>query len=119
MFGSSFAPNYWTFTGLRFFVGVASGGILSITAVYTLEIVGPQYREIAGTLPLMPDAIAEATLAVFAYLAPTWNVYLLGYSGVSLVILILMFFLPETPRWLIANGKADGAVDLMTKAAKL
>ena len=92
---------------------------MSITSVFTLEIVGPQHRESAGTLILLPDSVALATLAGWAYLASTWRVYLLEIGGFSLAILVLMFFLPETPRWLIANGKAEAAVALMTKAAKL
>ncbi|PZC71534.1 hypothetical protein B5X24_HaOG213178 [Helicoverpa armigera] len=118
MIASAFAPTYWTFTALRFFVGVASGGIMSITAVFTLETVGPQHREVAGTLALLPDSIAEASLALFAYLATTWRVYLLEIGGLSSGILLLLLFLPETPRWLMAKGKADAVVELMTKAAK-
>lgn len=119
MLGAAFAPNYWTFTALRFFVGVASGGIMSITAVFTLEIVGPQHREMAGGLAVLPDGMAECTLAGFAYFAPTWNMYLLGFSGASVVILMVLLFMPETPRWLVTSGKADRAVEVMTKAAKL
>lgn len=119
MIGTAFTPNYWTFTAIRLFVGLASGGIMSITSVYTLEVVGPQHRELAGTLVLLPDSIAEATLPGFAFLASTWRVYLLEFGGVSLAILLFLVFLPETPRWLMANGKANEIVELMTKAAKL
>ncbi|CAB3239596.1 unnamed protein product [Arctia plantaginis] len=118
MMTAAFAPTYWTFTALRFFVGVASGGIMSITAVFTIEIVGPAHREMAGGLALLPDSISEILLAGFAYFAPTWNIYLLGFSGTSVVIATMLLFLPETPRWLVTTGKVDRAVELMTKAAK-
>ncbi|CAH0605681.1 unnamed protein product [Chrysodeixis includens] len=118
MVSSSFTSSFWIFTTLRFFVGVASGGIMSITSVYVLELVGPQYRELAGTLILIPDALAEATLSVFAYLSPTWNIYILALSVASIIITFTQFFLPETPRWLVARRMADKAVVVMTKAAK-
>ncbi|KAJ8733088.1 hypothetical protein PYW08_001386 [Mythimna loreyi] len=115
---TAFAPDYWSFTVLRFFVGLASGGIMSITSVYILEVVGPQHKELAGPLSLLPDSIALATLSGFAYLATSWRIYLLEFGGISTAIMVLLFFLPETPRWLMANGKADKTVELMTKAAK-
>lgn len=119
MMAAAFAPTYWTFTALRFFVGAASGGIMSITAVFNIEIVGPGHREIAGGLGLLPDSISEIILAVFAYFAPTWKIYLLGFSGTSVVIATMLLFIPETPRWLVTTGKVDKAVELMSKAAKL
>lgn len=118
MIAAPFAPSYWIFTTVRFFVGLASGGVMIIGIVYILETVGPQYREIAGTLTLLPDGISEASLSGIAYYSPGWRIYLIGYSLISLVIASLVLFLPETPRWLISKGKFDKGIQILITAAK-
>lgn len=113
-----FTPNYWIFTTTRFFIGLASGGVMIIGIVYILETVGPQYREIAGTLTLLPDGISESSLSGIAYYSPGWRMFLLGYSFISLVISTLVLFLPETPRWLFSKGKFEEAINILSTAAK-
>ncbi|XP_046963293.1 organic cation transporter protein-like [Vanessa cardui] len=118
MIPTSFAPDYWTFTVLRFIVGFASGGSFIVCVPIIMEIIGKRYREVAGALCVLPDGIGEALLAPFAYFLPKWNTYLLGFSMSCIFILFLICFLPESPRWLISNGKVDQAIEEMTRAAK-
>lgn len=113
-----FSYNYWTFNIIRFFIGLTSGGTMIIGIVYILEIVGPKYRELAGSLALLPDGFSEASLSLFAYMSPNWRIYILGYSIVSVCIVIFVFLLPETPRWLMSKRKEKFALEIMTKAAK-
>lgn len=84
-----------------------------------MENIGKRYREVAGALCILPDGIAEASLALFAYYLPTWNNYLLGFSVSCIFIVILICFVPESPRWLISVGKIDEAVKILERAAKL
>lgn len=118
MFGAPFSPNYWIFAVFRFLIGLASGGIITSTPVYISEIVGPKVKDVAGTLSLTVDQLSTISLALFAYLAPTWRWYQLQYSSVAIFVLAAILFIPETPRWLIATKKYDEAVILMTKAAR-
>lgn len=48
MVASPFSPNYWVYAGLRFVIGMSSGGVLVVGIVIVLEVVGPQHRDIAG-----------------------------------------------------------------------
>lgn len=119
MFAVPFSPTYWTVTACRFFIGLGSGGIFSLTAVYTTEVIGTRLIEVVSCTALLPDGIGLASLAIFAYFTKSWRMFMIEYSAVSVVIVVLLFFLPETPRWLIANGKAKQAVKVMTQAAKM
>ncbi|XP_063360690.1 organic cation transporter protein-like [Cydia amplana] len=118
MVASSFAPDYWTFCSLRFFTGVATGGVLIVSIVIVLEVVGPQHREAAGCGINLPDGLAEASLVSFVQFSPTWRIYLLSMSGASALIMVFLVLLPESPRWLMATGRLDEAKALMMKAAK-
>lgn len=97
---------------------MASGGTMIISLVYIIEIVGPQYREAAGSLAILPDGLAQALLSVFAYYSVDWRMYLLEYTVVSVFIYIFIVCLPESPRWLIAKGNGQQALVVMTRAAK-
>lgn len=117
MLAVPFAPGYWIFNALRFFIGMASGGTMIIGLVFIIEIVGPQYREAAGSLALMPDGLTQALLSVFAHFATDWRMYLLEYAIASIFIYVFIILLPESPRWLMAKGNYERTVDVMTKAA--
>ncbi|XP_059047772.1 solute carrier family 22 member 1-like [Achroia grisella] len=116
---SSFTTDIWSFTGLRFIVGLGSGGIMATTIVIILEVVGPEHKEFAGGASILGDGISQSVLAICAYYASTWNIYILSYAILSLLILIPIIFLPETPRWLVANRQSDKAIKLMTTVANL
>ncbi|XP_052740651.1 solute carrier family 22 member 13 [Bicyclus anynana] len=119
MIPTSFVSSYWAFNSLRFVTGIASGGSLIVAIPVIMEITGKRYREYAGATCLLPDGIAQALLALFAYYLPYWDTYLLGLSVTCILILILVCFVPESPRWLVANGKVDNALKIMFGAAKV
>lgn len=118
MLAVPFAPSYWIFNGLRFLIGMASGGTMIISLVFIIEIVGPQHREAAGSLAILPDGLAQALLSIFAYLSVDWRMFLLEYAVASVLIYVFIICLPESPRWLMAKGNGEEALAVMTKAAK-
>lgn len=95
-----------------------SGGVLVVGILFVLENVGSKYREFAGNLALLPDGFTEVILSGIAYYSTTWRMYLFTYSLLSIYILLIVFVVPETPRWLLSKGKADAAVKILTRAAK-
>nr|XP_034829888.1 organic cation transporter protein-like isoform X1 [Maniola hyperantus] len=119
MVATPFTTTYWSFSSLRFVTGVASGGSLIVAIPVMMEIVGKRYREYVGALCLFPDCFAQASLALYAYYLPAWKNYLHGLSVTSIFILVLVCFVPESPRWLISHGKVDKAVEIMFGAAKV
>lgn len=72
----------------------------------------------SGCCVNIPDGIAEALLCVFVYFSPTWRVYLLSLAVVSILILASMVLIPESPRWLMTNGRLVEMKKLMVYAAK-
>ncbi|XP_026756642.2 solute carrier family 22 member 3-like isoform X2 [Galleria mellonella] len=116
---SSFALDFWSFTSLRFIVGLGCGGLMATTIVVIMEAVGAEHKEFAGGVSVLGDGVSQSILALCAYYSPTWNIYILSYGILSLFILIPIMFIPETPRWLVANRKIDKAINLMTSIANL
>ncbi|XP_055389753.1 facilitated trehalose transporter Tret1-like [Condylostylus longicornis] len=98
---------YMVFSGrilAGFCVGIAS---LSLP-VYLGETVQPEVR---GTLGLLPTAFGNIGILI-CFIAGTYlNWSYLAFLGGALPIpfLILMFVIPETPRWYIDQGREDRA----------
>ncbi|XP_025264837.1 facilitated trehalose transporter Tret1 isoform X3 [Camponotus floridanus] len=87
-----------------FAVGVASLAL----PVYLGETIQPEVR---GTLGLMPTAFGNTgiLLCFTAGMYMDWrNLALLG-ATLPVPVLILMFMIPETPRWHISKGKSKMA----------
>lgn len=118
MVALAFSPNLLIYCIIRFAIGVGTGGSLIIGVVHVLEITGKQHREVAGAICLLPDGVAEASLAGFAYFTSGWQGYTLSYGVATCMIFVLTVFIPESPRWLVSNGKVDEAIELITSAAK-
>ncbi|XP_032513049.2 solute carrier family 22 member 13-like [Danaus plexippus] len=118
MVSSAFSPDYWIYNGLRLIMGIASGGSIIVCVPYVIEICSKKYREIAGALITLPDGLSELSLALFAYYFPTWKSLTLGFSSVSVIILLLVLTLPESPRWLVCNGRTEEAISTIMKAAE-
>ncbi|KAK9700641.1 Sugar transporter [Popillia japonica] len=105
---TAYATNVNFMYAARAIVGF-SVGIASLTLpVYLGETIQPEVR---GILGLLPTAFGNGGIVLCfsagSYL--TWNE--LAYLGIILPIpfLLLMFFIPETPRWYVSKNKADNA----------
>lgn len=87
-----------------FCVGIAS---LSLP-VYLGETVQPEVR---GTLGLLPTAFGNIGI-LLCFVAGTYMDWsMLAFLGASLPVpfLVLMFLIPETPRWFVSRGREERA----------
>ncbi|XP_026842496.1 facilitated trehalose transporter Tret1 isoform X1 [Drosophila persimilis] len=87
-----------------FCVGIAS---LSLP-VYLGETVQPEVR---GTLGLLPTAFGNIGI-LLCFVAGTYMDWsMLAFLGAALPVpfLILMFLIPETPRWFVSRGREEKA----------
>lgn len=87
-----------------FCVGIAS---LSLP-VYLGETLQPEVR---GTLGLLPTAFGNIGILICFVAGKYMNWSELAYLGAALPVpfLLLMFMIPETPRWYVSKGKEPQA----------
>ena len=106
------------FTIMRFITGFGAKGLFMIAFVLTVEIVGPKASTMLGILLNVPFAIGGMILAWEAYNFRDWySLQLVGHLP-TLVLLGLWFFVPESPRWLIASNQPDNAIEIINEGAK-
>lgn len=113
---AAFVQEVWQLVVARFVLGVAVGMDIPTSHAFLTEIAPKSRRgRIAGSLPNMMwlgGAIVSVLLALA--LAPvfgdeTWR-WLFGLAALpAAVVLLARQFLPESPRWLRAKGRAEEA----------
>lgn len=86
-----------------------SVGIASLTLpVYLAETIQPEVR---GTLGLLPTALGNIGILISFALGNVFEWKYLALSGIILSIpfLVMIWFIPETPRFLVSKGKGEEA----------
>ncbi|XP_075065947.1 organic cation/carnitine transporter 2-like [Mixophyes fleayi] len=114
-----FSINWEMFTVLFLIVGM--GQISNYVAAFILgaEILGKSVRIIFSTLGVcIFYAVGYMLLPLFAYFIRDWRMLLLALTAPGLFCIPLWWFIPESPRWLISQGRVNEAEDIIRRAAK-
>eukprot|EP01025_Chloroclados_australasicus_P064356 TRINITY_DN8586_c1_g1_i1.p1 TRINITY_DN8586_c1_g1~~TRINITY_DN8586_c1_g1_i1.p1 ORF type:complete len:521 (+),score=52.49 TRINITY_DN8586_c1_g1_i1:254-1816(+) len=115
---NSVAQNYWSYVFFRTLTGVGVAGIGLASFVISTEPLGSSYRGFAGIISQAFFAVGLMLLAGLAYMIPNWR-FLNLITGVSSGVYILMIpILPESPRWLLVQGRHAEATDVLQKIAQ-
>ncbi|XP_053573165.1 organic cation/carnitine transporter 2 [Bombina bombina] len=114
-----FSVNWEMFTVL--FVIVGMGQISNYVAAFILgaEILGKSVRILFSTLGVcIFYAIGYMLLPLFAYFIRGWRILLLTLTIPGIFCIPLWWVIPESPRWLISQGRLQEAEDIIRRAAK-
>ncbi|HZY57334.1 MAG TPA: sugar porter family MFS transporter, partial [Rubrobacteraceae bacterium] len=117
--GAALAPNVGVLVFFRVVLGLAVGAAALTVPLYLSEIAPTQIRGAISSLNQLNIVFG----ILFAYIvnallasAGAWR-WMLGLAVIpSLVLLIGMFFLPETPRWLVSQDRDEDARDVLRRS---
>lgn len=115
---AAFAPNYIIFIMLRFLIAFSVSGVFECGFVLVTEICGPHYRTYFGILTQFPFGWGAALLPVIAYFIRQWKSLQLAISIPCVLLGIFYWTIPESPRWLVAEGRLDEAIAILKNGAK-
>lgn len=116
---ASFLPDFWSFTIVRMILGFAVGGVMVVGFVIVMEYVGNRHRDVVSALYHIPFTLGHIILALFGFLIRDYTYFQLIISVSTVVLLIYICVLPESPRWLLAMNKNVKAIALMERVAKM
>ncbi|XP_054833080.1 organic cation/carnitine transporter 2-like isoform X1 [Eublepharis macularius] len=114
-----FSTSWEMFSVLFLIVGM--GQISNYVAAFVLgtEILGKSIRIIYCTLGVcIFYAFGYMLLPLCAYFIRDWRTLLLTLTLPGLLYVPLWWFIPESPRWLLAQGRIQEAEAIIQKAAK-
>jgi MFS family permease len=109
--GCGYAPSIGTLIAMRVLVGIAIGITSYVVPMYIAEISPVAHRGMLVTLNQLMITIGLLASYIADYLFSnnadpgSWRAMFLVGTVPALVLLVGMFFLPETSRWLIARGR--------------
>jgi sugar porter (SP) family MFS transporter len=119
-FGCAFAPNWGLLIVFRVIGGLAIGGSSVLGPMYIAEIAPAKWRgRLVGFFQF--NVVLGILLAYFSnYLVGLFNLgplewrWKLGIAGVpAAIFLLLLFFIPRSPRWLVKQGRIEEAREVL------
>lgn len=119
--GCALANNHVAFIIYRMIAGIAVGAASMLSPMYIAEVAPANHRGKLGILNILAIFIGQSA-AFFS------NFFLRDYGGIdnwrwmmgvmvipSVLLFILLFFIPESPRWLVEKQKNGLAYLVLTK----
>ncbi|KAG8042483.1 hypothetical protein G9C98_005117 [Cotesia typhae] len=116
---TSIANSFWTWAVCRVVVGLTIPAIYQIPFIISLELVGPNYRSFVTVMTCSFYTMGLCMLAAVTYLIPEWRILALITSTPFLAYFGYWWFLPESPRWLLAKGRLSEASEILETLAKV
>jgi len=111
------SPNIYILLLARLFVGSGSGLVFTCVPIYISETSPPNLRGLLVTMPHFMFFIGT----IFSYClifwltlmsSPKWRIMIGAIFAPSIIYLaLLVYYLPESPRWLVNDGKISEARD--------
>lgn len=116
---TSISNSFWTWAATRMVVGLTIPAIYQIPFIISLELVGPNYRSFVTVMTCSFYTMGLCMLAGVTYLIRDWRTLAVTTSAPFLLYFFYWWFLPESPRWLLAKGRLVEANDILERLAKV
>ena len=131
-FGSGLGPilsHHWVYAVFRIIPGAGSVACYLMAFTLSVELIGKKEQfygvpwnmtifSFVGNIIAIPFALGEASNGILAFLFPNWDTFQWSVTFICGAAGIIWFSLPESPRWLIEEGRYEEASSLIRTAAK-
>ncbi|KAM9332634.1 solute carrier family 22 member 13b [Pholidichthys leucotaenia] len=118
--GIAFSPNIYVYIVLKFICGISISGIVANAFVIGGEWSDSSKFAFCTIICHSAFPLGLMVMSGIAYLIPNWRILqLVLFSPLILVLGIFYWILPESARWLIAQGKKKEAIKAIQRAAKV
>ena len=111
-FLSDWMPTWWSF--LIFWMVMHTFNHLAYIAasVYVVEVVGPSKRHY-GQIMSIGFGIGYVLSSPIAFGFPHWKNFTTAFAITSIPVIIILAFLPQSPRWVYADGRPHDGLEIL------
>jgi len=110
-------PTFTYFAIMRVVNAFFIIGIFETQFTYCIEFVGGKWSTIVGMGMEYFWVAGWLTLALLGYLIRSWRWLTLAISLPSMSALLMIWLVPESPRWLLSKGRLEEAEKIIRSAA--
>ncbi|XP_028401283.1 organic cation transporter protein-like [Dendronephthya gigantea] len=113
-------PNaFLVFIVCRVFIGIGLGFVNCTFFPLLVEFTTERYRSWMGAGSYVFWGVGISILPLIGFLVPEWRMFLLVTAIFAIPALFLSWLVPESPRWLLLNGKEEEAKKVLAKMARM
>ncbi|XP_030643336.1 solute carrier family 22 member 7b.1 [Chanos chanos] len=106
---SALSHSFTMFAVMRFFTGFGITGISIISIVLCVEWVDIKHRTFVGVIVSLDWSISTMVLPGIAYFIRDWRYLTITVTSPLVLAAITWRWIPESARWLLANGRLEEA----------
>ncbi|RLL94972.1 hypothetical protein CFD26_103594 [Aspergillus turcosus] len=105
----------------RYIAGIGCGMVMSNTPVYMSEIAPPHTRGLLvglqGNCITLGYIVSSAAALGFHFVDEPyqWRLNFVISTAMALILLVSLYFLPESPRWLVEHGRKEEAAQILER----
>ncbi|XP_071399079.1 solute carrier family 22 member 14-like [Centroberyx affinis] len=112
-------PNFYLYLASQFLAGVGGGGFRVNSIVLATEWIGVTKRSFGACVSQIFTASGQCILSGINYFIRDWRLVQLVTAAPIAVVVIYIWFIPESARWLMDRGKTEEAKQLILKVAAI
>ncbi|XP_027874417.1 solute carrier family 22 member 7a [Xiphophorus couchianus] len=116
---AALSTSYIMFAISRALSGLSLSGLSIIGIVLGIEWTDTKHRTFTGTIMSLSWSAGNMLLALLAYFIRDWRHLTLAVTVPCAVTIICCWWLPESARWLLANGRTEEAKKYLVQCAKM
>jgi len=115
---TSFVPWYPVFVVTWWITGTMAIACYTAAFVWTMEVAAGKWKIYLGMSMNYSWPVCRLIIAGLAYGLRDWHWHLRCISALVAVGAVILFWLPESPRWLLARSRMEEAKKILSDASK-
>uniref|UniRef100_A0A224YVD1 MFS transporter OCT family solute carrier family 22 (Organic cation transporter) member 4/5 n=1 Tax=Rhipicephalus zambeziensis TaxID=60191 RepID=A0A224YVD1_9ACAR len=111
------APSFGVFLAARVLLGISLAVMQTTSFCLLVEVTGPKRRTQAAIAFTLGFALSLFVLPGTVWLIQHWRYVQVAITMPFIAIVVWSWYLPESPRWLVATGRTKEAASVVRRAA--